>query len=79
MFTIILSYIAVFALGGVIGSTIVSVTSNREIREFEKQSKKHLDRYKELLDLSMKNTKYFEDRCDQLQTELNYHKLGGNR
>lgn len=78
MFIIILSYIAAFALGGVVGSTIISIISNREVRDLEKKCKKQLDRYKELLDLSMKNTKYFENHCERLEAELKRYKLGGD-
>jgi hypothetical protein len=78
MFTIILSYICAFLLGGGIAGWIVTMISTKEAAKLGKAYKQQLDHYKELLDTSVQTGRYFENRCEQLETELNYYKLGGN-
>lgn len=78
MFFTVVSYILVLALGGAIGATIVSWQSVREAEKMAKSYKQSMKIKDSLLDMSMKNTKYFENRCEQLEAELNYYKNGGD-
>jgi hypothetical protein len=69
MFTVVLSYICVFLLGGGIAGWIVATFSIKEAAKLGEAYKNQLVHYKDIANTAIRCASKFENRCRELEVK----------